>query len=154
MIRDLAQDLDAIKFEPHLTVFCGQSSDAEAEATAREIAAKFPPIVMHAVHLDHSDRFTKTLFVQFKESAPARAMSDAARRSFARPSDYVFNPHLSLLYKRLPEAQQAELCQTLDVPMGTYTFDRIRMIETELPIEDSGPIRRWRRVCDFALSGP
>jgi hypothetical protein len=37
--------------------------------------------------------------------------------------------------------------------MGAYGFDRIRMIETELPIEGPGPVCRWRQVCDVALAG-
>ena len=36
---------------------------------------------------------------------------------------------------------------------ASYTFDRVRMVETELPIEDAGPIRRWKAVGDFPLAG-
>jgi hypothetical protein len=46
-----------------------------------------------------------------------------------------------------------KLCETLDVPTDDYTFDRLRMIETELPIEDDGPVKRWRVVCDEPLVG-
>jgi 2'-5' RNA ligase len=151
VIRRLAQDLDAAEFEPHVTLFCGRSSDEEANAIARGIAAQFPPITLSAERLAYTDRFTKTLFVQFEDSAIARRMFEAARRSYAHPSDYAFNPHLSLLYKKLPETRQRALCDTLDLPRGSYGFDRVRMIETELPIEDDGAIRRWRIVCDEPL---
>lgn len=153
IMRRLASDLDAVEFEPHVTVFFGPSSDAKAEATARAIASRFRPIALDAEQLDHIGSFTKTLFVQFRESAVARQMFEAARQDYAGPSDYVFNPHLSLAYKKLPATRQAELCETLAVPMGAYVFDRIRMIETELPIEEPGPVRRWRQVCNVALSG-
>src|SRR5271170_3094855 len=149
LIRGLARDLDAVEFEPHVTVFCGRSSDAEAEINARAIAARFPPIELVADGLGYSDRFTKTLFVQFRDSAVAREMFDAARQGYALPSDYVFNPHLSLLYNNLPQARLKEIGGALKVPLGKYVFDRIQMIETELPIEDLGPVRRWRQVCDF-----
>jgi hypothetical protein len=79
-------------------------------------------------------------------------MFEAAKLGYARPSDYILNPHLSLVYKRMPEARQKALCETLVVPLGTYVFDRIRVVETELPIEDSGPVRQWRPMCDIALS--
>jgi hypothetical protein len=103
--------------------------------------------------LDYTDRFTKTLFLQFVESAVAQLMFEAARDCYASPSDYAFNPHLSLIYKRLPEAKQRKLCQTLSAPRGNYTFDRVRMIETELPIEDAGPVRRWKAIGVFPLAG-
>ena len=44
IIRRLAARLDAVEFEPHVTVFCGPSTDAEARAVARRIARQFPPI--------------------------------------------------------------------------------------------------------------
>jgi 2'-5' RNA ligase len=151
IIRRLAQDLDAVEFEPHVTLFCGRSSDEAAKTIARGLAAQFPPITLTPERLAYTDLFTKTLFVQFEDSAIAQRMFEAARQNYAHPSDYVFNPHLSLLYKKLPEARQRALCDTLNFPMGVYGFDRVRMIETELPIEDDGPIRRWRIVCDEAL---
>jgi hypothetical protein len=149
----LAARFDAIEFEPHVTVFCGPSADDEARAVARRIATQFAPIELVADRLDHSDLFTKTLFVQFEESACLRHMFEVAATNFSRGSDYVLNPHLSLLYKKQPARSREHLCETLGAPMGVYTFDRIRMIETELPIEDEGPIRRWRVVCDEPLLG-
>jgi 2'-5' RNA ligase len=153
-IRRLAARLDAVEFEPHVTVFCGPSTDDEARAVARRIAIQFAPIELTADRLDHSERFTKTLFVQFQESARVREMFEIMAAGFSQRSDYVLNPHLSLLYKNQPAGRREYFCETLQVPMGIFGFDRIRMIETELPIEDEGPIRRWRVVCDEPLLGP
>jgi hypothetical protein len=136
-----------------VTLFCGPSNASEAWAAAKAISARFPPANLSVDRLDYSDRFTKTLFIQFAESAVAQRMFEAARVCFASPSDYVFNPHLSLIYKRLPKVKQRLLCQSLSTLRGTYTFDRVRMIETELPIEDAGPVRRWKAIGDFPLAG-
>jgi 2'-5' RNA ligase len=154
IVRRLAASLDAVEFEPHVTVFCAHSTDAEARAVARLIAEQFSPIELSADRLDHSENYTKTLFVQFRESAVLRHMFETATGAYSQRSDYVLNPHLSLLYKKLSGSKQKELCKTLDVPMGAYGFDRIRMIEAELPIEDAGPVRRWRMVCDAPLAEP
>jgi 2'-5' RNA ligase len=152
--RGLAARFDAVEFEPHVTVFCGPSTDEEARAVARRIASQFAPIELTADRLDHSERFTKTLFVQLHESARLRRMFEVASASFSRRSDYVLIPHLSLLYRKHPAAERRKLCDSLDLPMGQYGFDRIRMVETELPIEDDGPIRHWRELCDEQLLGP
>jgi len=154
IIRRLAASLDAVEFEPHMTVYCGPSTGAEARAVAQMIAKQFSPIELRADRLCHTERYTKTLFVQFQESTAARQMFDVAAAGYSCQSNYILNPHLSLLYKTLPEVKRRELCETLEVPMGDYEFDRIRMIETELPIQDAGPVRRWRVVCDEALGGP
>lgn len=101
--------------------------------------------------MDHTGAYTKTLFVQFKELVAVRRMFEMARE-YSPQSNYVLNPHLSLLYKKLPERERQELCRTVAAPVGDYSFDRIRLVETELPIEDDGPVRRWRVVCDEPLA--
>jgi 2'-5' RNA ligase len=153
-IRRLAARFDAVEFEPHVTVSSGPSTDIEARAVARRIAAQFSPIELIATRLDQSEHYTKTLFVQFGDSVPLRKIFMAVAAHYSRPSNYILNPHLSLIYKKLGEGSRKALCETLDVPMGSYGFDRIRMIETELPIEEDGPVRRWRMVCDEPLGGP
>ena len=151
-IRQLAARFDAVEFEPHVTVFSAPSTDIEALAVARRIAAQFSPIELTADCLDHSESYTKTLFVQFRNSALLRQIFDTAAAQYSRPSNYILNPHLSLIYKKLSTARRRrKLCATLHVPMGSYGFDRVRMIETELPIEDDGPMRRWRVICDEPL---
>jgi hypothetical protein len=79
IIRRLAADLDAVEFDPHVTVFCGPSTEAEAATIARAIAAQFGPVEMIADRLDYTDSYTKTLFVQFEESTIARRMFELAR---------------------------------------------------------------------------
>jgi len=152
-IRQLAARLDAVEFEPHVTVFSAPSTDIEALAVARRIAAQFSPIELTADCLDHSEAYTKTLFMQFRNSTLLRQIFDTAATQYSRPSNYILNPHLSLIYKRLNEDCRRTLCATLQVPMGSHRFDRVRMIETELPIEDDGPVRRWRVICDEPLVG-
>lgn len=152
IIGQLAARFDAVEFEPHVTVSCGPSTDVEARAVARRIAAQFSPIELTADRVDHSEHYTKTLFVQFQDSSVLRRIFEIAAEHHSRPSSYVLNPHLSLIYKNLDEGSRRTLCNALDVPMGGYGFDRVRMIETELPIEDDGPVRRWRVVSDEPLA--
>jgi 2'-5' RNA ligase len=152
-IRRLATKLDAIEFEPHVTMFCGPSTDDEARAIAHRIANQFTPIELIADRLEHSECYTKTFFVQFRDSARLRQMFEVTAANFSRQWGYVLNPHLSLLYMRQSATGRQKLCETVDVPTGLYGFDRIQMIETELPIEDEGPIRRWRVVCEEPLIG-
>ncbi len=135
-----------------MTVFCSPSNDAAARDLVLQIARQTPPCELIAERLDHTASFTKTLFAQFRESAALRRIFEKAKAGSPQ-SSYILNPHLSLLYKTLPAATRQELCQTTDAPMGSYLFDRIAMIETELPIEEDGPVRRWRLVCDEALAG-
>ena len=102
-----------MEFEPHRTVYCGPSTGAEARAVAQMIAKQFSPIELRADRLCHTERYTKTLFVQFQESTAARQMFDVAAAGYSCQSNYILNPHLSLLYKTLPEVPGPALASGL-----------------------------------------
>ena len=153
IIRQLAKRFYAIEFNPHVTISCGASNDDETISIAREIAGRFSPLKLTPAKLDHTRTYTKTLFVQFQESETARQMSGMVKDRSAKPKNYVLNPHLSLLYKTMPPTEQAELCQSLEVPQGPYQFDRLRIIETEIPLAKPEQIKRWLTVFECALKG-
>jgi hypothetical protein len=154
IIQQLAKKYDAIDFEPHVTIFSGPSDDDQTHTIARGIASLFSLGELIPVKLDYTSAYTKTLFIQFQESEVVRRMSGAIKARSARPVNFVLNPHLSLLYKTMSVAKQAEICRTLDVPKGIYFFDRLRAVETEIPLTQPEQIKRWRTVVECALRLP
>jgi hypothetical protein len=150
-IQTLAKDFDAIEFEPHVTIFSGSSDDDEMCALVQQIASMFPPCELAGPRLHFARQYTKTLFLQFDQSAVACGMFDGLKAGSARPSNYVLNPHLSLMYKTMPLARLAEISQTLEFPKGPYLFDRLRVIETEIPLSRPKQISGWRTVFECAL---
>lgn len=154
IVRQLAMTYDAIDFEPHVTIFSGPSGDDQTHAIARGAASLYSHVELMPVKLEYTSVYTKTLFIQFQESAIVRQMSDAIKDRNARPVNYVLNPHLSLLYKTTPLAMLAGICQTLDAPKGPCVFDRLRAVETEIPVTGPDQIKRWRTVFECPLGQP
>ena len=154
IIQQLAKKYDAIDFEPHVTIFSGPADDDQTRTIARGIASLFSLGELIPVKLDHTSAYSKTLFIQFQESEAVRRMSGAIKDRSARPVNYVLNPHMSLLYKTMRVAKQAEICRTLNVPKGIYFFDRLRAVETEIPLTQPEQIKRWRTVFECALGLP
>jgi 2'-5' RNA ligase len=154
IVQQLANEYEAIDFEPHVTIYCGPSDDDHTRIIAQEVASLYSHLELIPVKLEHTSEYPKTLFIQFQESDVVRRMSDAIKDRHARPADYVLNPHLSVLYKTMPLAMLAGICQTFDVPKGPYVFDRLRAIETELPLTRPDQIKRWRTVFECALRQP
>ena len=152
IIQELADTFTGVYFEPHVTISCGPSSNDESLALAREIASQFTPVELTPTGLDHTNLYTKTLFIQFEESASLREMSVHIRKHSSRPSSYLLNPHLSLLYKIAPLETRTKIGQTLRVPKGIYRFDRLKVIETEIPLTQPEQIKRWRTVFESKLS--
>jgi 2'-5' RNA ligase len=154
IIQQLAEKHDAIDFEPHVTLSSGPSDDDLTQTIARWIAKLFSRIELVPVKLGHTSAFAKTLFVQFQDSAAARQMSDVIKTRNAQCANYVLNPHMSLVYKTMPVAARAEICRGLDVPNKTYVFDRLRAIETEIPLTEPAQVKRWRTVFECPFGGP
>lgn len=151
LIQELAAKYEAVDFEPHVTLSSGPFADDESCTITRSIAQTFQPVQLTFSKLDFTSEYTKTLFVQYQESGVVRRMSDFIKESSARPINYILNPHLSLLYKTLPVEKQEQICRSLNAPQGNYSFDRLRVIETELPLSRPEQIRRWRTVYECAL---
>jgi 2'-5' RNA ligase len=154
IIQRLAKKYDAINFEPHVTISCGPPDDDQTRTIARGIASLVSPVKLTPMKLDYTSEYTKTLFIQFQESEVVRRMFETIKDRSSQPLNHVLNPHLSLLYKTMPVATQAEICRTLDVPKEIYFFERLRAIESEIPLTQPEQIKRWRTVCECALGLP
>jgi len=153
IVGQLAEKYDAIDFEPHVTISSGPSDESLTQTIARGIASLCSRVELVPLKLEHSSVFAKTLFIQFQDSGAARQMSDAIKALNARCANYVLNPHLSLVYKIMPVAMRAEISQMLDVPKQNYVFDRVRAIETEIPLTEPAQVKRWRTVFECRLGG-
>jgi Cyclic phosphodiesterase-like protein len=154
IVQQLAKEYDAIDFEPHVTIYCGPSDDDQTRTIAHEVASLYSHLELIPVKLEHTSEYTKTLFIQFQESDIVCRMSDAIKNRHARPVNYGLSPHLSVLYKTMPLAMLARICHTFDVPKGPYVFDRLRAIETEIPLTGPDQIKRWRTVFECTLGQP
>lgn len=150
-VCDLAREFDAPIFDPHVTVFVGRSTVPEFTGVVESLIQTFAPMTLYADRLDHSDRYTKTFFVQFAESKILQTMSDTVRWGCTTPSDYALNPHLSLLYKNLDEANRLALCQRPAAPMGSYLFDGLRIMQADELTTEAKNVRAWRRIAEFKL---
>lgn len=154
IIQQLAQIYDAIAFEPHVTLSSGPSNDDLTRTIGRDVAKLFSHGELIPVNLEHTDAFAKTVYIQFQDTGAARQISDAIKARNARCANYILNPHLSLIYKTMPVAMRADICRTLGLPKKTYVFDRLRAIETEIPLTEPSQVKRWRTVFEFPLGAP
>src|SRR5687767_2897736 len=89
IITDLADRFDAPKFEPHVTLYSGPAVDgAPWEGIIVKAAAGTSEIVLRTSGLGHSEKFTKTLFVNYKLDEVAAKLSNELKRLSTAPEDY------------------------------------------------------------------
>jgi 2'-5' RNA ligase len=153
IVNDLARRYDAPVFEPHVTVHVGADhADAAKEAIAGA-ARECTPITLTPIGIHKSEKFVKTLFVQFAASAKLRRLNEIIRNAAHDSPQYHLEPHLSLLYKKMEAATRRELAASIELPLSGVTFDAIKAVRCLSPTQSRGDVEAWRVVATASLSG-
>jgi hypothetical protein len=74
---------------------------------------------------------------------------DAAQDS----SDYQLNPHLSLLYKKMPVLVLRQLADSIKLPFSEVTFESIKAVRCVSPTRSRADVEAWRVVAARTLAG-
>ena len=144
LIRILAQQLDAPQFEPHLTILVTAKDRPSPRKVLEQIKTK--PIRLRVREIDFSSKFTKTLFVRFKLTKSLEKLVVDLARATKSHATSVRDPHLSLVYRKLPVAAKKELASTIRLPFPKVTFDFIKAVRCKLPVRTRSDVEAWRVV--------
>ena len=151
LIHRLALELEAPVFEPHLTIYATALAGFDPVGVLQEVSAT--PIRLSVTGVEHSDRFTKCLYVNFESDAALQELCDRFRARCGDVQDYELKPHLSLVYKNLPTAIREKLASEVEVLLAEVNFDLLRVIECPPAIKTSADINAFRVLASRALSG-
>jgi hypothetical protein len=146
LIRILARQFDAPQFEPHLTL-CRANDEQAVAKTLRQI--KGEPFRLRVRQISYSSKFTKTLFVRFSSNASLDRLVLKLGGKSRSPRD----PHISLLYKRLPAGIKRQVAATIRLPFREVLFDGVKAVHCPVPTETRVEVKRWRVVAIKRLSG-
>lgn len=152
IINDLARKYDAPVFEPHVTVHVGADRADLAETALEHAARECTGIRLTPAGIDQSERFVKTLFVQFALSAELRQMNENIRKAAHNAPPYELNPHLSLLYNKMEPAARRRLAMSMKMSFSEITFDAIEAVRCISPTRSRADVEAWRTVAGVSLS--
>jgi len=76
-----------------------------------------------------------------------RAIKESSRCS----SNYLLNPHLSLMYARINREVQKEIATNLRIPFSRIRFDKVAAISNPATIETNEDVLVWRKICSENL---
>ena len=151
VIADLARRFDAPVFEPHVTLFAGKMEEAAAVKLMQHFKVR-ESVQLQIDEIEASEKFTKTLFVQFEQAASATALARSIKNGARTDGDYRFNPHLSLLYADVSDEVKAELATSITIPFHHVTFDSLKVIVTPARIRTRAEVESWRTIGQQALA--
>jgi len=148
LIESLATQNDAAPFEPHVTIYASLTNGADQpqriiEETVHAIAG---PIALRVERVGLSEKFTKTLFVEFAASPQLSALSKALQQLSSAPREYELKPHLSLIYKHLNDVEKRALAQRTSIPFSVVVFDEIKAITGPVRTKTRADVEAWRVV--------
>src|SRR5438309_3930243 len=132
-INDLARRYDAPLFEPHVTIHVGANHIDVAEHALSKAARECQSITVKTLGIDHSDEFIKTLFVQFALNTKLQQLNTIVRSAAEDSSDYKLNPHLSILYKKIPPVVRSEMADSINVPFSELMFISLQIVRSISP---------------------
>jgi 2'-5' RNA ligase len=99
----------------------------------------------------HSGQFTKTLFVQLALNAKLQRLSELIRQRSRPSSPYPFNPHISLLYRRMSIAARHELARSIRLPFSEIVFDSVCAVRCASPTRNRAEVEAWRVIATKSL---
>jgi hypothetical protein len=151
LIAEFAQRFEAPVFEPHVTLYTANAEKEDAVAVLDRALVGAGPCCLKIAGIGHSEKFTKTLFVQFDPDESVSTLSAKIRSASAGHRDYELNPHLSLIYKTIAAEQKAQIAAGLSVPFADVTFDSVKAVLSPAKIESRQDVEAWRVVAHQKL---
>jgi putative hydrolase of the HAD superfamily len=149
VVRILRKEFRAPNFEPHLTLFSASKDQESPKNILKQISMR--PIRLTTRGVGFSPKFTKTLFVRFKSSDALRKLvadlSRAAKSRAKAPGD----PHVSLLYAKLPRAAKKQLAAVMKLPFRSVVFDSIAAVRLTLPVRTGADVKKWKIIAKKSL---
>ncbi len=142
MICVLAEQFDAPCFEPHLTLLVAQEDCQAARKILRQVQGSLIRLKISSVSA--SSKFTKTLFIRFKSSRALNRLVVDLTHTTKRGAKASRDPHLSLLYRKMPVAVKKELACTMQLPFREVLFDSIKAVRCASLTRNRADVEAWR----------
>jgi 2'-5' RNA ligase len=149
IIRILAEELDAPRFEPHLTLFAMPGNDQSAQKLLRRIKAQ--RIHLPVRDVGFSAKFSKTLFVRLESSDALTELRNELWHGAKSRAKSWPDPHVSLIYKKLALRAQSELASAIKFPFRGVVFDCIKAIRSSAPVRTRADVESWKVIARKSL---
>jgi 2'-5' RNA ligase len=149
IVRILRKEFHTPDFDPHLTLLVTTKTHESPKKVLQLLRSR--PIRLKVREVAFAAKFTKTLFVRFKSSPALRKLAldlgRAAHVSTKGPKD----PHVSLLYKKIPRRVKRELAKVIKLPLRSVRFDSVAAVRLTLPVRTASDVEKWKIIARKSL---
>jgi 2'-5' RNA ligase len=79
--------------------------------------------------ISHTEDIWKTIFIKLLRSSELEQLQQAVISQFQVEKPYEFSPHISLLYKEIPDKKKEDIIRNLQV-RNSFKMDKIAAVRT------------------------
>ncbi len=133
VIQDLAEEYDAPQFRPHCTLYSPVTDIFGAESILESM--ELNPIAVTKTRISHSDSLWKSIFIELEKSPELSTLQQQVKSQLFHPNPNSFKPHISLIYKKMPEEEKESIIRKLNLK-ETYLMDKIELVKTGDKVEN------------------
>ncbi|QLH08836.1 2'-5' RNA ligase family protein [Candidatus Nitrosotenuis sp. DW1] len=133
IICNLGKKYHSNTFNPHITMYSGIRSVSDAKLAIQNCKDMRKFTVM-ATDLTFSDNLWKTVFVNVEKNQRLKQIHTTVKKNIRQSTKYRFNPHISLIYKKMGDSKKQEIIDGLKIKQK-FTFDKISVITSSRNVE-------------------
>ena len=146
LINLLAQENNSPQFVPHCTLLSRIQNFSGIPINKIELfCSKTKPIRLKVSNIMGGKTLYKSLYIQFRKSDFILEFQQKFSNQYKKREPYLFDPHLSLMYKVVLPVKQDGIISKISIP-NHINFDRISILKTEKIVEE------WEIVYSNKLS--
>ena len=139
-IQSLSKKYLAPIFKPHCTIFSPITDLNKAKIIINQLDQKIFQVDVQGI--DESDDIWKTVFLKLVNNSTLKKINVLFNQAF--PQIYQFDPHISLIYKKLDAKKRKSIISKLDMKKS-FAIDKISIVCT------SGSVENWETVYSKTL---
>ena len=139
-IQSLSKKYLAPIFKPHCTIFSPITDLNKAKIIINQLDQKIFQVDVQGI--DESDDIWKTVFLKLVNNSTLKKINALFSQAF--PEIYQFDPHISLIYKKLDAKKRKSIISKLDMKKS-FAIDKISIVCT------LGSVENWETVYSKTL---
>ena len=143
IIDNLSINYQAPVFSPHCTLYSPiDLPKAELKKILERSAKNMKSFYVKNIMISHTEDLWKTIFIELFRSSELEQLQQEVISQFQVEQPYKFSPHISLLYKEIPDKIKEDIIRNLQVK-NSFKMDKIAAVRT-------GPnVDNWETVVEI-----
>lgn len=138
----MAKKYNAPNFSAHITLFSGIGEYNNAKNAINECRF-LKKIHVNVMGIGDSNYLWKTVFLNIKNDSALNRLNELLTKALPK-TKYQFNPHISLIYKKMRKPTRTTLKRDLKI-RKKFTFDKITIIRS------SKNVSAWKKIKSIKL---